>query len=362
MFSVMLCFFDLFCRFTRSFLVLAGDRDVTLKVLKRGSSISSNIAHLEVCWSLAHDWRLEGWILPPDHGTTFHWMVQCMPGMDQTPIATHMGDERPELVQLVAILTSEKTRGLLGSSWSFSHVLVVNSPSLSVSPDAGAHHIVMFSVKDDVTAEEFSTLESSLRNLKQILGAWADWWPFKFATNQPTKTGDVHFLVLTCFKAISRQLVLDTEQVESHFLLTEPQCLKSSSTCGLLKQIMATSAWGTPILEGTQTPASWSCDEPLAKANRRNSQHQRCGGCVQLGWVALDQMLNAVFVLRAPVCSSVFGTGMPPQENVFFLVDIRDSWCTRYLYSSRSATSTARAQIRCKLCRSGTAFRSWGVW
>lgn len=49
MFSVMLCFFDLFCRFTRSFLVLAGDRDVTLKVLKRGSSISSNIAHLEVC-------------------------------------------------------------------------------------------------------------------------------------------------------------------------------------------------------------------------------------------------------------------------------------------------------------------------
>ncbi|CAL1167570.1 unnamed protein product [Cladocopium goreaui] len=31
----------------------------------------------------------------------------------------------------------------------------------------GAHHIVMFSVKDDVTAEEFSTLESSLRNLKQ---------------------------------------------------------------------------------------------------------------------------------------------------------------------------------------------------
>lgn len=109
--------------------------------------------------------------MPPDHGTTFHWMVQCMPGMDQTPIATHMGDERPELVQLVAILTSEKTRGLLGSSWSFSHVLVVNSPSLSVSPDAGAHHIVMFSVKDDVTAEEFSTLESSLRNLKQILGA-----------------------------------------------------------------------------------------------------------------------------------------------------------------------------------------------
>ena len=28
-------------------------------------------------------------------------------------------------------------------------------------------------------------------------------------------------------------------------------------------------------------------------------------------------MLNAVFVLRAPVCSSVFGTGMPPQENFF---------------------------------------------
>lgn len=35
---------------------------------------------------------------------------------------------------------------------------------------AGAHHIVMFNVKEDVTADEYTTLESSLTGLKQILG------------------------------------------------------------------------------------------------------------------------------------------------------------------------------------------------
>eukprot|EP00438_Fugacium_kawagutii_P031079 Skav204621 [mRNA] locus=scaffold1712:222516:225149:- [translate_table: standard] len=35
---------------------------------------------------------------------------------------------------------------------------------------AGAHHIVMFNVKEDVTADQYTTLESSLTGLKQILG------------------------------------------------------------------------------------------------------------------------------------------------------------------------------------------------
>ena len=91
-----------------------------------------------------------------------------------------MGDEHPELV---AISSNQGIRREFLVIESFFHVLVVNSPSLA---DAGAHHIVMFSVKDDVTAEEFSTLESSLRNLKQILGAGA---VGPSNSNQPTKNG-----------------------------------------------------------------------------------------------------------------------------------------------------------------------------
>lgn len=35
---------------------------------------------------------------------------------------------------------------------------------------AGAHHIVMFNVKDGTTEDDFTALESALRGLKQILG------------------------------------------------------------------------------------------------------------------------------------------------------------------------------------------------
>ena len=106
----------------------------------------------------------------------------------------------------------------------------------------------------------------------------------------------------------------------------------------------------------------WSCDEPLgAKANRRNSQHPRCAGCVQLGWVALDQMLMLYLVLRAPVYLITFDTWMPPEECFFSLVDIRDSWFTRYLFESLRDEYGLR-QIRCKFVQVRDDFSKLRVW
>ena len=48
--------------------------------------------------------------------------------------------------------------------------------------------------------------------------------------------------------------------------------------------------------------------------------------------------------------------------NFFIQSFIFASLCPFSHFSSRSATSTARAQIRCKLRRSAVTFRSWGVW